>query len=183
MEHDVTKLVTEIIEGSIKNTGQIIAIDQTMLWQMLNFVILVGIMGKFLIKPVRAIVEKRHAKVNADIENAKKDKEESAKLRVESEKDIRASKIRAQEIINEAIKKAEEVKEEILKAAHVEREKRLKAAEAEALKMKEQVKKELRDEMTEIAVKLAEKMVKEKIDKKIDSKLIDEFIEEVGEAK
>lgn len=183
MKEDVTHLVTEIIEGSIKTTGTIIAIDQTMLWQMVNFFILVFIMSKFLIKPVKGIIEKRHAKVTAEIEHAKTDKEESSKLKTESEKEIKASKIKAQEIINEAIKKAEEVKEEILKAAHVEREKRLKAAEAEAFKMKEQVKKELRDEMFEIAVKLAEKMVKEKIDNKIDSKLIDEFIEEVGVAK
>lgn len=183
MEQELAKLVEEILALKIPNTGKIIAIDQTMLWQIVNFIILVFIFSRFLIKPIRGIIEKRHAKVNADIENAKKDKEESAKLKVEAEKDIKASKIKAQEIINEAIKKAEEVKEEILKAAHVEREKRLKAAEAEAFKMKEQVKKELRDEMTEIAVKLAEKMVKERIDKKIDSKLIDEFIEEVGEAK
>ena len=76
MEQELAKLVEEILALKIPNTGKIIAIDQTMLWQIVNFIILVFIFSRFLIKPIRGIIEKRHAKVNADIENAKKDKEE-----------------------------------------------------------------------------------------------------------
>ena len=107
MEHDGAKLVEEILATSIKNTGKIIAIDQTMLWQIVNFFILVWVFNRFLVKPVKGIIHKRHAKVTGEIETANKDKDDAAKLKVEADKELKQSRIEAQEILNEAIKKAE----------------------------------------------------------------------------
>lgn len=163
-------------------TTPVVSVDPMLLWQIANFLILVWVFKKFLFTPMGTMLEKRKNQITKDITAAKKDKEEAIALKAEAEKAIKESKIRAQEIMVDAVKKAEEIKEDIMKETHAQREKMLKAAEAEALKTKEQAKRELRDEMTEIAIKLAEKMVAQRIDKKVGSELLNDFIEEVGEA-
>lgn len=172
MEHEAVNLVTT----------PVVSVDPMLLWQIVNFLILVWVFKKFLFTPMGTMLEKRKNQIAKDVTAAKKDKEEANLLKIEAEKAIKESKIKAQEIMVDAVKKAEEIKEDIMKETHAQREKMLKAAEAEALKTKEQAKRELRDEMTEIAIKLAEKMVMQRIDKKVGSELLNDFIEEVGEA-
>lgn len=163
----------------------VVAINLTLFWQMINFIILVVIFKKFFFKPISKIIEKRKQEIVSNMESAQKDKESSQAMKVEAEKHIKEAKAEAQIIVTTAIKKAEEAKEEILKETHAMREKMLKSAEADIIKIREQAKKELRDDMTEIAIKLAEKMIEKQLgqSKADGEKLIDQFIKEVGETK
>lgn len=168
----------------IKNMP-VVAINLTLFWQMLNFVILVFIFKKFFFKPIAKIIEKRKQEISSNIENAQKDKESAHAMKLQAEKDIKDAKAESLKIITEALKKAEEAKEEIMKETHMKREKMMKSAEADILKMKEQAKKELRSEMTDIAVKLAERMLEKELseDSSKGSHLLDKFIEKAGEIK
>lgn len=160
-----------------------VSIDINMFWQIINFGILIYIFKRFLFKPMTDILKKRKVQIDGDIEKAKKDKEDSLSMREEIEKQLKETKVKNSEFLNEAVKKAEEIKDDILKEAHATREKMVKAAEADIMKMKDQVKKELRSEMTDIAIKLAEKMISEKMNVELGESLVDQFIEEVGEIK
>lgn len=167
------------------HTMPVVAINLTLFWQMINFVVLVLIFKKFFFKPISKIIEKRKQEITANIESAQKDKESSQTLKLEAEKYLKEAKAEANVIITNAIKKAEDAKEEILKETHLAREKMLKSAEADIIKIREQAKKELREDMTEIAIKLAEKMIEKQLsdDKEASVKVIDHFIKEVGEIK
>ena len=106
----------------IKNMP-VVAINLTLFWQMLNFVILVFIFKKFFFKPIAKIIEKRKQEISSNIENAQKDKESAHAMKLQAEKDIKDAKAESLKIITEALKKAEEAKEEIMKETHRQREK------------------------------------------------------------
>ena len=165
----------------MNETMGVVSINVTLIWMMVNFVVLIYIFNRFLIKPVGKLLEERREKVKSDLENAESSKNEAMQFKKQAETDIKGAKIKAQDTITEAIRKADVMKDEILKDAHATREKMIAAAETDIVKIKEQVKKELRSEMTEIAIKLAEKMITEKMNSKVEENLLDEFIGKVGE--
>lgn len=161
--------------------AQPIEISSILIWQIINFGLLVFVFKKFFIKPISGIIKKRQAAISEDLDNAKIFNEKAQEYKSDAEVELKKTKEQVQNMLSEAVRKAEDIKEGILKDAHATREKMIKAAESDIMKMKEQVKRELRTEMTGIAIQLAEKMISETIDSKKGEKLLDEFIDKVGE--
>lgn len=158
-----------------------ISIDINMLWQIINFFILIVIFNKYMKKPLQRIIKERQAKIAGDLEDAKKDKESAKEAREQAEEILKKARIEAHNIISLSEKKADERKEEILKEATVQRDKILKSAEVEVTKMKERARQVIRGEMQTLAVELAEKIITEKLDSKAGDLLIDDFIDKVGD--
>ena len=49
-----------------------ISIDINMLWQIINFFILIVIFNKYMKKPLQRVIKERQAKIAGDLEDAKK---------------------------------------------------------------------------------------------------------------
>ncbi len=158
-----------------------IQISSILIWQIVNFALLVFVFKKYFTKPIKGIIQKRQRSIEEDLDSAKQANKKANTYKEESEKELKDTKNEIQKMLSETVSKAEDIKDGILKEAHATREKMIKAAESDIMKMKEQVKKELRTEMTGIAIQLAEKMIGETIDNKKSEKLLDEFINKVGE--
>lgn len=158
-----------------------ISIDINMLWQIINFLVLIVIFNKYLKNPLNKILRERKDIISTNLEGAKQDKEEAEKLKEEAEERLKKAKKEADEIIIRAEKKADQRKEEILRGATSHRDKILKSAEIEVGKMKARAEEEIREEMQTLAVKIAEKIIKGKLDSKHSNELINNFIDELGE--
>ena len=126
----------------------VVSINTTLFWQIINFLVLVWIFKRFFFKPLSKIIQEGKEEITADIDSAKKDREAASELKIQLEKEIKTAKSEAQQVVAEAVKKAENAKEEILKEAHAQREKMMKSAEADILKMKESAKRESVDIVT-----------------------------------
>ena len=63
-----------------------ISIDINMLWQIINFFILIVIFNKYMKKPLKRIIKERQAKIAGDLEDAKKDKEAAKKQKNKQKK-------------------------------------------------------------------------------------------------
>lgn len=159
-----------------------ISIDINMLWQIINFFILIVIFNKYLKHPLKRIIKERQAKIAGDLEEAKKDKETAKESKQQAEEILKKARMEAHKIVALSEKKADERKEEILKEATIQRDKILKSAEVEVSKMKARARDIIREEMQTLAVQLAEKIITEKLDSKAGNLLIDDFIDKVGEA-
>ena len=114
-----------------------ILIDINLVWQIINFCVIMFIFKKKLFGPVSRIISERKALITKDMDDAKKDKEEAEKSKVKAEAELKKAKAEALKILVEAEKKSEERKDAILKDAHAQREKMIKSGEAEVEKQKE----------------------------------------------
>ena len=161
----------------------IISIDTTFFWQIINFFVLIFIVKKYFKEPIGKIISERKKKIETELVEATKNKNEAEKLLKEAEEQISSSRKEASEIVRNAQRKAEEEAHLLIKEARDNRENIIKATELEVEKIKSDTKTELSNEVKALAAELAEKIINERIDSKQEDSLIDKFIEEVGEDK
>ena len=154
-----------------------ILIDINLVWQIINFCVIMFIFKKKLFGPVSRIISERKALITKDMDDARIDKENAEKERLTAEAELKKAKAEAWKILVEAEKKSEERKDAILKDAHAQREKMIKSGEAEVEKQKEIAMKDLQVYARNLISDFTEKLVSNKT----ASTLIDEAIDKVGE--
>lgn len=154
-----------------------ILIDINLVWQIINFCVIMFIFKKKLFGPVSRIISERKALITKDMDDARIDKENAEKERLTAEAELKKAKAEALKILVEAEKKSEERKDAILKDAHDQREKMIKSGEAEVEKQKEIAMKDLQIYARNLISDFTEKLVSNKT----ASTLIDEAIDKVGE--
>ena len=154
----------------------------TLIAQIANLFIQAYLIKRFLFKPINEVLAKRKALADAEIADAKKDREEAAAMKAEYEKDMAQAREKASDILATAQKTASAQNEQILKDANAQ----AAAAKVKAVLEIEQEKKkavtEIRDEIGGIAMDIAGKVIEREINEEDHRKLIDEFIANVGEA-
>jgi len=145
--------------------------------------ILYLILRHFLYKPVSDFIEARQERIRTNIDEAKADKEEAARLKEEYEEKLAASRAEGQEIIENARRRGVEVKEEIIEEARQEARAILDRATREIEREKEKAYEDLRGSAGELAILIASRLMEEEINAEKQEQLIDKFIDEVGSAK
>ncbi len=156
--------------------------DWNMLFTLINLIIFFVLIRLFLIKPIFRVLDKRQAKIDADMKEAADANEQATMLKAQYEEKIQVADEDANEIIETAksdakadydkiIVKAEQdaagIKEEARKQADLDAEKR---------------KREAREEIASLAMETAQKVVGESVTVKSDSDIYDEFLSEAGES-
>jgi F-type H+-transporting ATPase subunit b len=148
--------------------------------QLVNFLILLFILYKFLYKPVLNLLENRREKIEKGLKDAEKMGEELEKIKALREEEIKKAKREAQEIIERAQKTAESAGREIKLKAKKEVEKLIDVAKNQIIDEKEKMLAEIKNEASTLVVAAAERVVGKVIDVKAQQKLIDETIREVS---
>lgn len=165
-----------------------VSINSTMVWEIINFLVLLWLLKKFLYGPITQILQERSQKIEGDIEQAEKKKEEAEKSKQEYEAELREARDKAQEIIEEAEvrgkKKAKKIIGEAEEEAEQIRENKMKEIE----QAKKDARDELRTEVSSISLLVAGKFIQDKLDQEKHEKLIKQYIsnldrEKLGEVK
>lgn len=152
-----------------------------MVWAIINFLVLVAILNRFLYKPLLGMLEKRKEEIINNMENAKAAEAEAMNLREEYRKTIQQSRQEAQEILDRAAMLGNETKDRIIEQAEVEANKMaVKAMDTIRLE-KEEALAQLREEAASLVVGAAGKIIEKTITKEDHEKLIRNFIQEVGD--
>lgn len=156
-------------------------INLTLLWQFLNFLIVMFVLNAFLFKPVGAVLKKRQEDIQKLYDAIDSDKKAALALKEIHDEQIKKIEIEIAELKRTAIKEAQAQKDEILEEARQE-------AQAVVNKGLEKVKNEtqkeldkLQDYVADLSVNIAGKILKQEIDKSKHKQMIDEFIQKVGE--
>lgn len=147
-----------------------------------NLFIQVYLIKRFLFKPVNAMLEKRKAMADAQIQDAVKAKDEAQAMKAEYEQNMAEAKNKASEILTTAQKTASVQSEEILKEAAKQAAALKAKAEKDIAQEKRKAVNEIKDEIGGMAVDIAGKVIEREISEEDHKKLIDEFIANVGEA-
>lgn len=153
--------------------------DINVLWNTLNFLVLMFLLHRFLYQPVVKVLEERRAKIKEDIDRARTEMEKAQALRQEYEHKLAQVDKKAQEIIDEAYRKAQAREEEIVNNARNEAQKELSRAKREIERAGNEARGQLRDEVATLSLLAAERYLSFKLDKKEDYKLMQRVIEEL----
>jgi F-type H+-transporting ATPase subunit b len=150
-----------------------------LLGQIINFVVLLWLLKKFVYKPFLAMLQKRQAQIEEGAAKAQEAENSLQKIKSLAKEVADAQDKRSKELIAIAEIRAKEKAKEILASAEIEKQKIAEIAargiEQEHLRLHEQHQKEAVD----MAFVVAEKFLKEKITKEADKKLIERFAQEI----
>ncbi len=148
--------------------------------QMVNFLILLYLLNRFLIKPLSEFIEKRSGDIKSDIETAKENKEESSKLLEEQKSVLNNARQEAKSIREKAEQISLKEKEQVLSDAKKESEQMLKQARKDIDLVVDKAKKDLVNEVGQLSITLAETVLKRTIDHKDKETLISDGLNKIS---
>lgn len=154
----------------------------TFIAQICNLFLQMYLIKRFLFKPINAMLEKRRAMADAEIQDAVKAKEEAIAMKSEYEQNMLEAKNKANEIVTNAQKTAAIQSEEMLKEASQQAAAMKAKAESDIAQEKRKAVNEVKNEIGGMAMEIAGKVIEREINEEDHAKLIDEFIANVGEA-
>ena len=152
-------------------------------FQVINFLILLYLLNRFLFKPVLARLDERSEKIGKGLEDAEVAARDRELARAEREAAVAEARKEANEMIARANKIAEDTRNEILTSARAEAEKVSTRAREEIVAEKDRAMAEIRGQVAELALAAAGKLVRRRMDDPTQRRLVEEFLAEVQPAK
>jgi len=181
-----SELCIEILEagGTIDDCQEapnpILPETNELIWGGLAFVVLLGLMWKFALPPVRKMLKDREDKIRGDLERAEEAKVEAEGLLEEHRRQVAQARSEAAAIIEAARQEAEGVRQTLIAKAEADATE-LRARAAEDVKLAtDRALGELRRNVADLSIELAEKVVERNLDRATQEALIESFINQIG---
>jgi F-type H+-transporting ATPase subunit b len=152
-------------------------------WHLVNFVILLLILQRFLFPPVLRMLDERQARIRESMERAEALQAESARAAENVRQQLEEARREGQNIINTANQIAERLKQERQQQAQTEYEAILKRAQEDAARERERAYAELRTQVADLAVLAAERIIHRQLDPAAQRQLVEEFLAEAGDGR
>lgn len=150
----------------------------TLLAQVVNFLILFGLLYAFAYKPILRMFDERSRRIKESVEQAEQVKEEAARAEDENRKKLEAAAKEGQEAISRAMRAGEEARQRAQQDAKGEAAALVEKARGEIQRERDEVLGELRHEFADVAIVAAEKVIEKSLDKEAHRELIDKVLEE-----
>ena len=150
------------------------------LTQILGFLVMVWILGRFAWGPIVQGLEARRQKISDDFAEAARRHKEAEQLKAKYEQEMRGVEAQARQRIQEAIVEGQKVAEEIKAQAQTDAQARMQRADEEVLRQREKEKELVKEKIIDLSIRTAEKILRAKLDDPAQRRLAGEFIDEVG---
>ena len=151
-----------------------IDLNGTLLFQFLNFFVLVAILAKFAYKPILKTLEDRRNKIASDLNNAQAARDAAEKMKADYQEQIKNAHADPG-VIDKAVKQA--IKKPSAAGfcpGQITREKEV--AQAEIINERESAIREMRNEVVTLSMAVAEKLLKNNINTDRNEKLVHDCI-------
>jgi F-type H+-transporting ATPase subunit b len=153
-----------------------------LLFQVINFLLLLYLLNRFLFKRVLALLDERQTKISKGLEDAEAAARDRELARAEREAALDEARKEAQAMIARATKIADDSRAEILAEAKSQAEKVTQRATEEINAEKDRAMAELRTTVADLALEAAGRLVRSEMDTKTQRRLVEEFLTEVEPA-
>jgi len=148
--------------------------------QVINFLILLAVLYKFLYKPILKILDQRTKKITQGLKDAEKIKEDLIKVEEQKEQKIIAAKKDAEAIIKKAQLSSEQNRQEHLVKTKQEVQDIVAKTKVQIQEEKEKMIKEAKTELAGMVASATQKVLGKSVDEKIDKRIINESIKGIG---
>ena len=176
-------MLTLISESAAQVNLPLVTIDPgTIVFTLINTLIIFILFKVFLFKPVGKILDKRNEMAAAEIAEAKRAKESAAKTEQEYIEKLAKAK-EAADIMKQATLRAQKREEEIVNEANQKAAEIKARAEENIERDKQRAVNDIKDEISDIVIMAASKVVEKEISAKDNEAIIADFLQNVGTAK
>jgi len=153
----------------------------TTLFQIINFLVLIYLLYRFLFKPMMQQAKERAAKKEQLLQQMREDQEEATKLRDELESRLRNAEEEATEIINEAEERAERERMALIEEAQSEVERILAEAQVDAYRLRHQAVDAFHDELVQAIVDVSGLVIGQVAPEELQDELISKLNNRIWE--
>ena len=147
---------------------------------VINFLILVGLLTKFLYRPFLNMLETRKHSIQDALDNAELINRRADEKMENYDRQIVKLEEQGREIIKEAKERAEKQADEIIEEAHSKANSIIVAAERQVELEKQKALEEMKQQVATLALLAAEKIVERSIAQVGQDQIVDEIIEQAG---
>lgn len=153
------------------------------IFQIVNFSILLVLMKRFLYKPMINILEQRSKKIEAGLEAAEKSIEEQEKMEKTKKKIITQAEKDASQILEGARVRAKKVERQLAEQAEKEADRKLKKAEELSKSRMRQMESELSRKFSQAVLQTTESLLKDSLTEKQQQAIIQSNLKKLKEVK
>lgn len=172
----VAGLLANPVPALAAEGGGLIAINGSLLIQVINFLILLVILYRFLYKPLLGMLDARSAAIKRQLAEAQAAREEAQRQLAEFEARFRAAQAEAQAVRERTLREAAETRERLTAEARREAARLLEAAQAQIAQEVRLARSELRAEVGVLAVQIAERLIRKSLRDEDHRRLVQEAL-------
>lgn len=152
---------------------------QSLLVNAAGFLILFGLLTKFLFGPIQGIIGERERQVQETLAKVEQEREEAQKRKAEYEAHLAKIEEEHRDKVAQFIQEGQQIKEDILRGAREEAEKLLRKAKEQAEREHEAAMASLRDEIVDLVMLTTRNVLQESVDEPVQKKLVQRFLQEI----
>jgi F-type H+-transporting ATPase subunit b len=149
-------------------------------WGSLAFVVLLGVLWKFGLPPVRNMMKRREERIRDDLERAERARLEAEEELAQYRRQMADARNEAARILEEARQSADEVKRQIRSQAEAEAADIRARAQEDARLASERAAADLQHQVADLSIELAERIVERNLDRDTQLALVESYISQVG---
>jgi F-type H+-transporting ATPase subunit b len=157
------------------------SINWTLVFNLINFAILLYVLKRLLFKPAIAYLDKRREQIAARMAAAQESERQAAALAEERSRELAAARERANGIFESAQARSVEMIEEAKRGAKVEAERIVSDARARMTQERDEMIRDLKAAYAEVAVLGAERILDREVKIEDHRRLLDQLVAEIDE--
>ncbi|HEU5394368.1 MAG TPA: F0F1 ATP synthase subunit B [Candidatus Methylomirabilis sp.] len=173
-------LAAAAAEGVAEHKPGIINIDKTLLLQLVNFLILVAILYKFLFKPLTAFMAQRADGIRRSLSEAEEARQAAARTMEEYSARLVAAQKESEAVRARMEQEVAGERQRLLKESREEATRLLEAARVQIAQEVKKAKAALREEAASLSVAAAEKLLGRTLTEADHRRLVEQAIRDVG---
>lgn len=153
-----------------------------MVWTVLTFLILVGILARFAWGPLLAAIRAREESIAEERRAAERSRAEAERLRVDYEARVAGLDAKARDIVAQAEAAGRRAKDDLLRAAQAENERLVDGARKKLAEEERRALREVRAHVAELSLRAAEKILRQGLDKSAQDRLLKDALGDIEDA-
>ena len=154
----------------------------TIIFQILNLLLLMVLFKKYLFKPVMEILENRQAEIEGHYQEAQQAETDAKAMKADYESKMAGARQEADRVIKTATESANAMSASIVEDARTQADQLKRRAQTEIDLERRRAFDEVKGELSGIALDIASQVIEREVNEKDHEAFIDEFIKNVGEA-
>jgi F-type H+-transporting ATPase subunit b len=166
-----------LTSASATHIPALVYLNMTIIFQMINFLILLWLLTRFLYKPIIRMLDKRAEQINASLDEAKKNEEESSQQLENIRREFDDAKRESYSIREQAREIAEREKERIVQSGREEYDVIVARAKKDMELELGRAKDNLRRMLGELGVDIAEKILQEDLSEEQRNKATSDYLD------
>jgi F-type H+-transporting ATPase subunit b len=150
------------------------------IWGGLAFLVLLLVMWKYALPPIRNMMKQRESRIREDLERAEQARTEAETELANYRRQVADARGEAARIIEEARQSADEVKRQIQAQAEADAAETRSRAQEDIRLASERAQADLQGRVADLSIELAEKIVERNLDRDTQLALVESYIGQVG---